>query len=146
MWKKRKWIIIGVIGAVVLLVAGIGGAALAQTNSTSNSPIKGLMARVAEKLGIDQQKLEDAFAQAQKDMQAEALDARLKDMVANGKITQQQADQYKQWIQSRPADLPPALGPGPGFGPGMRGPGGFRGFCGPGKMFLPPPPAPANIQ
>ena len=149
MLKKKKWIIIGIIGAAVLLIAGsLGGIALAQTNSTGDSPVKTLMARVAEKLGIDQQELEDAFSQAQKDMQTEALDIRLKEMVANGKITQQQADQYKQWIQSRPTDLPPALGSGPGFGPGMRGPGGFRGFpgmCGPGKMYL-PPPAPSNTQ
>jgi hypothetical protein len=48
-------------------------------------------------------------------------------MVENGKITQEQADQYKEWIKSRP-DLP--AGPG---GPKMfGGSGGERGGCFPG--------------
>jgi len=103
MWRKRKWIIAAAILAVVVLLAGsVGGVALAQTSSTGDNPEKTLLARVAAILGIDQQKLEDAFAQAQKEMRDEALDSRLRGLVEKGKITQEQADQYRQWWQSRP--------------------------------------------
>jgi len=105
MWRSKKFIIAAVL-AVVLLVGGIGGVVLAQTENGDDSQPKTLMARVAEILGIDQQKVEDAFAQAQKEMREEALDSYLKDLVAQDKITQEQADQYKAWLQAQP-DLAP---------------------------------------
>jgi hypothetical protein len=101
MWRSKKFIV-AVLAATVLLVGGIGGVALAQTGSTGDSSGKTLLARVAEILGIDQQKVEDAFAQAQTEMQNEALDNYLKNLVDQGKITQEQADQYKAWVQARP--------------------------------------------
>ncbi len=119
MWRKKKWVIIAV-AATILLVGTMGSIALAQTGNSSG---KTLLARVATILGIDQQKVEDAFAQAQRDMQSEALDSYLKSLVDQGKITQQQADQYKSWCQSRP-DLP--AGMGLPFDGGFRH-GGFRG-------------------
>ncbi|MBI2830316.1 MAG: hypothetical protein HYX81_04065 [Chloroflexi bacterium] len=100
MWKKKKIMLIAAL-AVVVLVGSLGVVVYAQEGTTSGQP-KTLLARVATILGIDQQKVEDAFKQAQKDMQAEALDARLKALVEQGKITQEQADQYKKWWQSRP--------------------------------------------
>jgi hypothetical protein len=102
MWRKRKWIIAAVLAVVILLAGSIGSVALAQTGSTSDGSGKTLLARVAAILGIDQQKLEEAFAQAQKEMRDEALDNQLKGLVEKGNITQEQADQYKQWWQSRP--------------------------------------------
>jgi len=63
MWKSKKFILIAVLTAVV--VGGtIGGIALAHTGNGDDSQPKTLMTRVAEILGIDQQKLEDAFAHA----------------------------------------------------------------------------------
>ncbi len=106
MWRRKKFIVIAVL-AGVLLVGSIGGVALAQTGSSDNTTEgKTLLAMVAEILGIDQQKVEDAFTQAQKDVQEEALDNYLKKLVEEGKITQDQADQYKTWWQSRP-DMEP---------------------------------------
>jgi len=101
MWRSKK-LIVAVLAATVLLVGSIGGLALAQTESASDSSGKTLLARVAAILGIDQQKLENAFAQAQREMRDEALDKYLKNLVDQGKITQEQADQYKKWWQSRP--------------------------------------------
>ncbi len=123
MWKSKKFIIIAVIVGV-LLVGGIGaGVAFAQTKTpTPVSPDKTLIGRVATILGIDQAKVQAAFDQARKDMANDALDARLKSLVAQGKITQQQADQYKSWWQSRPNINLPGSGAIPGFG--RRG--GFR--------------------
>lgn len=97
MWRSKKFIV-AVLAAAVLLVGGIAGVALAQTGDANNSSEKTLLGRVASILGIDQQKLEDAFTQARTEMQDEALQK----LVDEGKITQQQADQYKQWLQSRP--------------------------------------------
>jgi hypothetical protein len=125
MWKKKKKniVIIGVIAAVV--VAGsITGIAIAQTNTPPKpDPSKTLMGRAAAILGIDQQKLQSAFDQANRDMQNEALDNRLKSLVDQGKMTQDQADQYKKWWQSKPNITLPVPGPMQGpVGPGFRMP------------------------
>jgi hypothetical protein len=73
-------------------------------------------------MGVDQKKLEDAFAQAQREMRDEALNSRLQDLVSQGKMTQDQADQYKKWLQSEPqVSLP---GPRGHFGWGGKFGGG----------------------
>lgn len=105
MWRRKKFIIIGLL-ATVLLAGSIGGVALAQTENGDDSQPKTLLARVAEKLGINQQELEDAFAEAQSEMRDEALDSRLQKLVDEGKITSDQAEQYKAWLQAEP-DMEP---------------------------------------
>lgn len=65
-----------------------------------------LEARVAEILGVDQQKLEDALKQAQGELPKETPEARLQELVASGTLTQQQADEIKAWQDSKPADIP----------------------------------------
>ncbi len=132
MRRSKKLILVAVLAAVVL-VGSIGGIALAQTG-TGGSTGKTLLARVATILNIDQPKLEAAFAQAQKEMRDEALTNRLNDLVKQGKMTQDQADQYQKWMQSKPNV------PLPGFGPG--GHMGFRGFRGPGPAGIAPTPTP----
>ena len=145
MWFKKHCLIITVVAAVVLLISGIiGGAVYAQSpddQSGQTSGEKSIMSRVATILGIDQTKLEDAFAQAQKEMRAEEQAARLAKLVSDGKITQEQSDAYQSWLDSKP-DLP--------AGTGLEGDGGFRGGprgmgMGPGGMGGPngdQPPAP----
>ncbi len=142
MWRKKKVIIIAVVAVVVLVVGSIGGIALAQTPTPTPGTAKTtILARVAAILGIDQKKVEDAFAQAQKEQRQEQIDNYLKNLVAQGKITQQQADQYKQWLQSKP-DVPisPGIGPRHGMMGGwgmMPGWGGFRGGITPGATPSP---------
>jgi len=101
MWRSKKFIVAVLIA--VVLVGSIGGTVIAQNGNGDDSQPKTLLARVAEILGIDQQKLEDAFAQTRSEMQDEALDSRLQNLVNEGKITQEEADQYKAWLQARPA-------------------------------------------
>lgn len=128
MWRKRKWVIAIVLAVVVLLVGSLGSVALAQTGGSTDTAGKTLLSRVAAILGIDQQKVEDAFAQAQKEMRDEALDNQLKGLVEKGKMTQEQADQYKQWLQSRP-DIPGLDSRGyKGLPGGFYGPKNFRGW------------------
>jgi len=123
--RKKKWIIIGVLVGVLAIAGVAGGLVYAQasgsasSNQPSGSPGKALADRVATILGIDQTKVENAFTQAQKDMQDEALTNWLNSQVTQGKMTQSQADQYKSWWQSRPSTVP-------GIGPFGRGFHGFR--------------------
>ena len=129
MWRSKKFIVVTLL-AVVVLVGSTAGVALAQTESGNNSQPKTLLSRVAEILSIDQQTLEDAFAQAQSEMRAEALKDRLQSLVDEGKITQEQADQYLEWWQSKP-DVSAGFGfAGSGFC-GRGGSGGWGGHCAP---------------
>jgi hypothetical protein len=114
MWRNKKLVIVTALVAAVLLVGGIGGVVYAQAKNRVDDQIgvtlasdnasqpKTLLARVAAILGIEQQKVEDAFAQARSETQDEALDNHLKNLVDQGKITQEQADQYKAWVKSKP--------------------------------------------
>jgi len=135
MWKS-KWVIVSVALAIAVLVGGTG-IALAQEGEEGSS--KTLVARVAQILGIEEQTVQDAFDQAQKEMQAEALDNYLEWAVEQGKMTQEEADKYKEWWQSRPECTElrewqkarpdtPLLGRGFGH-PGFKDlRGGFRGW------------------
>ena len=71
-------------------------------------------------VAMDSGQLKDALDQARSEMQDEALESRLQNLVDEGKITQEEVDQYLEWWQSRPdIELPlPGLG-GRGHGDGM---------------------------
>jgi hypothetical protein len=120
-----------------------GGVVLAQDNGTDQAPPKGedLLARVVtiyqQKTGvaIDEATLKASFEQAQSEIQMEREQAMIQDLVTQGKLTQEQADQYLQWLQSKPS-LPSGFG---GFGFG----GCFGGRAGPGG---PPPQPPSTTE
>jgi hypothetical protein len=138
MWKSKKFILVTLLTAVVL-AGSIGGVALAQNGDEGdNQPEAGhtaLLSRACEiyqentGVAIDSAALKDAFAQAQGELQIEAMQSRLQNLVDEGKMTQQQADEYLNWWQSRPEDMPFKFGFG-GRG-GFHGMGGMRGFGGP---------------
>ena len=132
MLKNKKVILVALLVGVVLLGSTVG-VVLAQNgngdtgqNQTGNTRDT-LLERVAqiyqEKTGvaIDPQQLKDAFAQAQKEMQDKALEEWLQKLVDEGKISQEQADEYLTWWESRPDTPLPGL-----FGRGF----GFHGFRG----------------
>lgn len=131
MWRKKKFIIAAVL-ATVVLVGGTGGAILAQNgNEGENQPqarYAALLDRVCaiyeENTGttIDPQALQDAFVQAKSEMQTEALQNRLQYRVEQGQITDEQADQYLEWWQSKP-DVPVKFG--------FKGHGWLGGCCPP---------------
>ena len=121
---KKKKIIIPAILAIVL-AAVLGGVALAADNEDTTPPadtgITALwdeMATVLQNDGITitADQLQSAFTEAQ------------------GKITQEQADSYQQWLESRPdmGDNFPLRGAPGMIGPRIRmhGFGGFGGFGG----------------
>jgi hypothetical protein len=153
MFKKRKWIIISVLAAAIVVAVGVmGGAAYAKSNiaavTVQTDPQKVLADKVADILGLPTADVEAAFAKAQKEINTEraaerltAEKARIDKLVADGKMTAEQADKMKTWLESKPdvsvsgfgqnggfgrANCGPG-GPG-GFGPAKGGPGGPRGF------------------
>ena len=111
MWKGKKFIVIAALIAGVL-VAGTTGIVLAQDGDDSTGTHPALLARVAQILNIDQQKLEDAFKQAmseKREQLKETFDQKLQDMVTEGKITQQQLNEFKAWQEAKPGI--PMVGP-----------------------------------
>jgi hypothetical protein len=153
--KHKKLIIVSSIVAAVIVISGlVGGAVFAATPASSTgtlpNPDKVFADKVATILGLDNATVEDAFTKARTELQTEALDTRLAKLVADGKLTQAQADQYRTWMQSKP-NVPGVFGGmesgrgmmGPGFGkmgPGFGCPRGHPGKFGPGPGFPPPPP------
>jgi hypothetical protein len=136
--RRSKKLIIAAVLAGVLLLASLGGVALAQDNDDDSQPgafFGALWEKVSviyeQKTGdtLDQEALKEAFTQAQREVQTEAMQNRLQSMVEEGKITQKQADDYLEWQKAMPEDMPFKFGFG-GHG-GFRGMGGFRGFGGP---------------
>jgi hypothetical protein len=114
-WKRKKVVLLVAVAVAVLISGVVAGVTLAQSgNSTqtqANTRYQELLNKVAtiyqQNTGvtIDPQQLEAAFTQAQKEMQSEALQTWLQNLVTQGKITQAQADQYLQWWNSKP-DVP----------------------------------------
>jgi hypothetical protein len=111
---KHKWLI-AAAGSALVVVLG-AGAVMAQ--STGNGTGSTFLDRVAQKLGIDTPKLQKAIT----DTQTEDIN----NAVANGDLTQKQADALKQKIQNSPGFAGPGFGGPRGFGKG--GPKGF-GFA-----------------
>jgi len=114
MWRRKKFIVIAVLVAV-MLAGSIGGVLLAADDEDDSQPearCGALWDKVSEiyeqKTGValDQEALKDAFAQAQSEMRTEALDSYLQNLVDQGKITEEEADQFKAWLQAKP-DMEP---------------------------------------
>lgn len=134
--RKKKFIIVGLL-VLVVLGGTLGGIGIAQandqsTNQTSTtSQLSTLLDKVASiyqqntGVAIDSQELAKAFTQAQKEMRSTALDNYLNNLVTKGIITQDQANQFKTWLDSKP-NIPI----GPGFKGGFHGMGRFGGWMG----------------
>ena len=131
---KKRWLALTATIAILALGALMTGAAFAQeADAGGDSKVGKLGARVAQILGLNETEVTDAIRQARTELHNEAAQSRVDEMVAAGRITQEQADEYIAWLESRPADGP-GLGHG-GFGGkrfgrhgrGMRGHGGNFG-------------------
>jgi len=118
-WKNKKVVLLAALAVAVLIGSIAAGVTFAQSGSgnetQTNTRYEALLNKVAtiyqQNTGvtIDPQQLETAFTQAQNEMQNEALQTWLQNLVSKGTITQQQADQYLQWWQSRPNTPLPGL-------------------------------------
>jgi uncharacterized protein YidB (DUF937 family) len=124
--KKRSWVLLAG-GAVLAAVLG-AGVVMAQDGGSSSAG-QSFLDRVAQKLGIDTPKLQQAITDARNDQINEA--------VQNGNLTQEQADKLRQRLDELPQDAPfpfkdvPDGGRGFAFKFGFGGPGRFGfGFGG----------------
>ncbi len=107
MWKKLLLASAGLL-LVGLLIAGAVTAVKADNgNQAVRGPFGGkVIDRAAQILGIDKQKLIDAFKQAGTEVARQNMDDRFATWVKEGKLTQAQADEYKAWLAARPAGVP----------------------------------------
>jgi len=118
--NRTRWL--AAAAAAIAVVLG-GGAALATTGSSS--PASDFLGDVAKRLGISQDKLDDAI----KDASIARIDA----AVDAGDLTKEEGDAIKERVRSGdvPAILPSFRGPGFGIGPpghhGMLGRGHLPG-------------------
>ena len=125
--RKKRWLLVPII--VGLLTIGItAGVTLAHGGGEDRaSSLDSFANRVAAIVGLEESQVQAAFTQAKEEARAENLaakEARLQDklnqMVEDGAISQEQADQYMEWLQARPE--------------GIRSLWGFRGFRGHGSI------------
>ena len=109
--KKRYWLTGTMIVAAVLVLGIMGGVAMAQeaSDGDGDSEKQSFAGRVADILGLDETTVQDAMDEAREEMREEALQAKLDWLVENGHITQEQADEYETWIESKPEGLSPKL-------------------------------------
>ena len=135
--KRSKKLIVGAVLAVVIIAGSIGGAVLAADNGCNSQPeahFATLLDRVCEIYNantdpdIDCDALKEAFSEAQGEIRAAATEGYLQRLVEEGMIDDAQAEELREWWESRP-DMPMKFGFG-GRG-GFPGHGGFRGFDGP---------------
>ena len=142
MSKKKRLII-----ALVAIAAAVGittGIVFAQDeNGDAAQPEarhEALLERVCEiyeantGVAIEPEALKEAFSEAHGEMAAEAMESHLDKLVEEGIITQEEADQFKEWWEARPDTSLPGRpmfrgGPGGRSGPGPGGFGFQRGQC-----------------
>jgi len=103
MGRITKFLLSSVLA--ITMVVGTAGVALADDGQNTQAKSNGLLARVAQILNIDVQKLTDAFKQAVTERRTDRQNTGLQNLVTNGKLTQDQADKLKAWLDSRP-DVP----------------------------------------
>ncbi len=119
MSRKMK-VIVSVVVAVLLLTVGGTATVMAQDKPvptpepstkifmvTANTT--GLLARVAEILDIPEDDLVNAFNQARQEMREEAYLSFLDKAVAEGLLTQEEADEIEEWWQQKPEALEQGL-------------------------------------
>ncbi len=113
MWRSKKFIV--AVLAAVVLVGSITGVVLAADNGEdtgAETKYEALLDRVCEiyeqetGVAIDGEVLKDAFAQAQSEIRTDAMKTWLQSLVNEGRITQDEADQYLEWWQDEP-DMEP---------------------------------------
>ena len=131
--EMRKLRIIIPIAIAVVAIATISiSVVLAQENEKGDSNASRLAAKVAVILGLDTAVVDDAIKQARRELRDEAGQKKLNALVEKGRLTQEQADEYLNWIQSKPEGIP-AIGKH-SFGKMEH----HKGWKGHGRFFGPP--------
>ncbi len=115
MSKKLKVLISTVVVALLLTVSATAtvmaqGDEEEQTAPTSEEAGgKGLLERVAEILGIDEEDLAAAFKQARQEMREDVFIDRVNQAVTGGLITPEQGEEIITWWEQKPEVLSPGM-------------------------------------
>ncbi|PKB80636.1 MAG: hypothetical protein BZY88_08285 [SAR202 cluster bacterium Io17-Chloro-G9] len=124
MLTKQRIIILAITGVMAALITG--GVVMAQEEdgaSSEDATRQTLASRVATILGLEADVVQDAFKQARGDIRDERLQMKLDRLVGQGRLDQEQADELRDWYESRPE-----FSAGAFFGKGKGGRGhGFHG-------------------
>ena len=135
---RKRWFLVALM--VGVLAIGVTGATVFAQSSDGNGGggVKGLVSRVAQILGLDDQQVQDAFDQARMEMRDEAIRTKLDRLVEAGRLTQEQADEYYDWYQDMPEGIDGLFG-GRGFAKSGFGKAGFgRGHQFQGRRHVKP--------
>lgn len=108
--RLRKRFIVMTTAGLVAVGALVGGVALASPLGDSDKPRDRVIERAAAELGVEPERLSNAFQKAQASLAAEAMKTKLQALVEMGKLTQQDAGDILAWIEARPAAVD-KLGP-----------------------------------
>lgn len=146
-FKNKKALII-TLASVAAIIGITSGSVLAQ-GENEDPPQAGeqqeaVLERICEiyeantGVAIDPEELQNACAEAREEIMEEAMADRLANMVENGIMTQEEADQYLEWLEARP-DMPMPGMHNFQFAPGSPGRGGMMGQfrMAPGGEFCP---------
>ncbi len=102
--RKKHWLI-GLLG-LTALVLGLGSATVLAQESSGEQTRLGLFARMANILGLEEEQVQEAYEQARQELRDEQFEEmvgqRLDALVESGHITQEQADELREWYASRP--------------------------------------------
>ena len=104
--SKRVKVFISALVVALLLTVGATVTVMAEGEEETTPPPEvsenGLLDRVADILGIEEEDLINAFNQARQEMREAAFVDRLNQAAKDGLITQEQADEILKWWQQRP--------------------------------------------
>ncbi|MDP2718287.1 MAG: hypothetical protein Q8P44_00420 [Dehalococcoidia bacterium] len=99
--KSRKKFIVIALAAVTVIAGSISGVAFAQSGGNGYGALIERAGQIYQEntgAALDVQALKDAFTQAQGEMREKSIQAQIE----KGRITQEQADQFKAWQQAKP--------------------------------------------
>ena len=103
---KSRWLIVpAAVVALAALIFGVGIVAAQVADDDHDSKASRFASKVASILGLNEDEVEDAITQAKKELRDETVQAKLDAMVEKGHLTQEQADEYKAWIDAKPEGI-----------------------------------------
>ena len=103
---KRLRVVIPIALATLAITIASVSIVFAQESDKVDTTTNKLAVRVAEILGLDVTEVDDAIKQARKEFMNASIEKKLNALVENGRLTQEQADESLNWIQSRPDGIP----------------------------------------
>ena len=103
---RKLQIVIPIAIAVVTVSVFSLAVVFAQGNEEGDSNASKLAIKVAEILGLNAVEVDDAIKQARRELRDETVQNNLNALVEEGRLTQEQADEYLDWIQSKPEGIP----------------------------------------